>query len=46
MEEGKEIGMKFTATVTGLKGTCHTNHKVGQQFELSCYDSGGLCGFF
>jgi uncharacterized repeat protein (TIGR04076 family) len=45
MEEEK-IGIKFIATVTGLKGSCHANHKAGQMFELNCYDSGGLCGFF
>ena len=45
MEEEK-IGVKFIATVTGLKGSCHANHKAGQKFELNCYDSGGLCGFF
>jgi uncharacterized repeat protein (TIGR04076 family) len=45
MEEEKEIGVKFIATVTGLKGSCHANHKLGQKFELNCYDSGGLCGF-
>ena len=45
MEEEK-IGITFIATVTGLKGSCHANHKAGQKFELNCYDSGGLCGFF
>jgi len=28
MEEEKEIGIKFIAMVTGLKGTCHANHIV------------------
>jgi uncharacterized repeat protein (TIGR04076 family) len=46
MGEEEQIGIKFTATITGLKGSCHANHKVGQQFALNCYDSGGLCGFF
>jgi uncharacterized repeat protein (TIGR04076 family) len=46
MEEEKELGAKFIATVTSVKGSCHADHKVGQQFELNCYDSGGLCGFF
>jgi uncharacterized repeat protein (TIGR04076 family) len=45
MEEEK-IKAKFRATVTGLKGTCNAHHKIGQTFELNCYDSGGLCGFF
>jgi uncharacterized repeat protein (TIGR04076 family) len=46
MEEEKQTEAKFVATVTGLKGTCNVNHTMGQQFELNCYDSGGLCGFF
>ena len=37
---------KFTATVTDLKGTCRARHRIGQRFELNCYDTGGLCGFF
>jgi len=35
MEEEK-IGIKFIATVTGLKGSCHANHQLGQKFELNC----------
>ena len=46
MEEGKKTEAKFVAIVTGLKGTCTANHTMGQRFELHCYDSGGLCGFF
>jgi len=45
MEEEK-IRVRFTATVTGLKGTCNARHQIGQTFELNCYDPGGLCGFF
>jgi uncharacterized repeat protein (TIGR04076 family) len=44
--EEEKLGIKFMATVTGAKGACHANHKTGQRFELNCYDSGGLCGFF
>jgi uncharacterized repeat protein (TIGR04076 family) len=44
--EEEKIYVKFIATITGQKGTCHANHKLGQKFELNCYDSGGLCGFF
>jgi len=36
----------FMATIMGLKATCHTNSRTGQQFELNCYDSGGLSGLF
>ena len=42
----KKLRDKFIGTVTAMKGTCNANHKVGQKFELNCYDSGGLCGFF
>jgi hypothetical protein len=34
------------ATIMGLKATCHTNRRTGQQFELNCYDSGGLSDLF
>ncbi len=27
MEEEKVLGMKFMATVTGLKGTCHASKR-------------------
>ncbi len=46
MTKGGDIGYKIKATVTGAKGVCSTGHKVGDTFEISCYDSGGLCGFF
>lgn len=46
MKEEEMVEAKFTATVTAAKGTCHAHHKAGQKFELNCYDSGGLCGFF
>lgn len=44
MEEG--VGYKVAATVMGVKGKCSTGHKIGETFEISCYNSGGLCGFF
>ena len=40
------IGYKITATVVGVKGTCHTGHHEGETFEISCHNPGGLCGFF
>ena len=46
MKEEKHTEAKFIATVTGMKGTCNANHTMGQRFELNCYHSGGLCGFF
>ncbi len=46
MAKDPGIGKKITATVTGLKGTCNAGHFVGEKFELSCHNPGGLCGFF
>ena len=40
------IGYKVTATIVGVKGTCHGCHHEGETFEISCHDPGGLCGFF
>jgi uncharacterized repeat protein (TIGR04076 family) len=39
------IGHKIVATITNIKGQCSAGHKEGEQFEISCHDSGGLCGF-
>ncbi|MBN2467511.1 MAG: TIGR04076 family protein [Deltaproteobacteria bacterium] len=39
------VGYKIVATVTGLKGRCNAGHQVGDSFEISCYDTGGLCGW-
>lgn len=36
----------YTAEVVSADGPCHAGHKVGDRLSLSCYDSGGLCGFF
>jgi uncharacterized repeat protein (TIGR04076 family) len=40
------IGYKIAATITGVKGNCSAGHAVGETFEISCHDPGGLCGFF
>jgi uncharacterized repeat protein (TIGR04076 family) len=29
-----------------VKGKCSAGHKVGDAFEIGCWDTGGLCGFF
>lgn len=34
------------AEVISVKGECSAGHKVGDKFQLSCWDSDGLCGFF
>ncbi len=36
----------LSAEVVSVKGECSAGHKVGDTFQLSCWDSGGLCGFF
>ena len=46
MTKGPAIGSKITATVKHVKGHCDMEHKVGDTFEPSCFDSDGLCGFF
>jgi hypothetical protein len=40
------IGKKVMATITGVKGECSAGHRVGDAFEISFHDPGGLCGFF
>ncbi len=42
----EQIGYKIIGTVTGIKGECSWGHKVGDKFELSGFNSAGLCGFF
>ena len=40
------IGKKLIAKVIGVKGECSAGHRVGDTFEISCHNPGGLCGFF
>jgi uncharacterized repeat protein (TIGR04076 family) len=40
------IGWKLVATVVEARGTCSAGHKAGDVFEISCHDTGGLCGYF
>ena len=40
------VGHRLVATIKSVKGTCHWNHKAGDSFEISAYDTAGLCGFF
>jgi uncharacterized repeat protein (TIGR04076 family) len=46
MAEEKSIGYQVVGTIKEVKGVCSAGHKVGDQFEISGYTSGGLCGFF
>jgi len=34
------------AEIVDVKGTCNAGHQKGDTFSISCYDNGGLCGFF
>lgn len=36
----------FEAEVISADGPCHAGHRVGDKLTLSCWDTGGLCGFF
>ncbi len=46
MAANPELGFKIVATIESVKGVCNAAHTVGEQFTISCYHSGGLCGFF
>ncbi len=46
MAQDPGIGHKVMATITDTKGKCSAGHKVGETFEISCHNPGGLCGFF
>jgi len=37
---------KIIATVKSVKGNCSWGHEAGDNFEISCHDTAGLCGFF
>ena len=42
MPEEKQIGHRIIGKIKEVKGVCSAGHKVGDQFELSGYTSGGL----
>ncbi len=46
MAKDPGIGYRMVATIIGAKGTCGAGHEVGDSFEISCHNPGGLCGFF
>lgn len=46
MAQDPGYGYKVVAIVTSVKDQCNAGHKVGESFEISCYQSNGLCGFF
>jgi len=41
----EQFGYKVTATITNKKGVCRFGHKVGEKFEVSGRNTGGLCGY-
>jgi len=36
----------LSAQIISVKGSCGAGHKTGETLSLSCWDTGGLCGFF
>ena len=36
----------FEGEIIAMKGPCSAGHKVGDKLTLSCWETGGLCGFF
>ncbi len=46
MAKDSGAGYRVVATVKAVKGKCEAGHGVGDRFEISCLNSGGLCGFF
>ena len=45
-EERFYVGHRVVGTIKSVKGTCHWNHKPGDSFDISTFDTAGLCGFF
>jgi uncharacterized repeat protein (TIGR04076 family) len=46
MAKDPGTGDRIVATIESVKGDCNAGHKAGESFEISCYDTGGLCGWF
>jgi uncharacterized repeat protein (TIGR04076 family) len=36
----------LSAEIASVKGSCGAGHNAGDKFKISCWDTGGLCGFF
>jgi len=45
MAKDPGLGKKIKAEVIGLKGQCNAGLKEGAQLNVSCWDTGGMCGF-
>jgi uncharacterized repeat protein (TIGR04076 family) len=46
MADDPGIGFHVVARITAVKGDCSAGHKIGETFEISCYNPAGLCGYF
>ena len=46
MADNPSFIQPLKAEIVDIKGTCNAGHQKGDTFSISCYDSGGLCGFF
>ena len=46
MAKDPGLGYKVVATVIDVKGKCAAGHRMGESFEISVHNAGGLCGFF
>jgi len=40
MAKDPGLGYKVVATVTGIKGKCNVDHRVGESFEISIHNAG------
>ena len=39
------VGYKIHAVVTSMQGQCSAGHAVGDDFNLSCHNPDGMCGY-
>jgi len=46
MGNKQSVAGRIRATVVQTNGNCKKNHRSGDIFDVSCYDAGGMCGFF
>jgi uncharacterized repeat protein (TIGR04076 family) len=46
MAKDPQLGYKVVATVTDVKGRCNAEHYIGESFQISIHDTGGLFGSF
>lgn len=44
-QERPHIGNRVVAKVLSVRGHCYWGHYPGQEMEVSCHNTGGMCGF-